>query len=602
MRLFPSTLFVLLVSYRAVGQSTSVPVIGEYVTVWRYVRNDFYDKTFPSTEFKTILASSPPRTVVVRPGETVSTILKDNYNISETWTPAVYHDALNEVARLSSLADVNNVQVGTRLVLPELPRTGKSEPGSSALNKSPALAVGLPSGQYTWSEEHATFDGTLDPRSSVGKAPQMELQFFRLPAKNAKSYLAALDESGGPVIAAGQSGKVVVQLAEAMPTPQAPARILSDSVSLRLRQQLSDADPHSPRPILVILDDSIPDNIQFAAAKAFVLDLSATIRDRYGLGPSPYAQVLDNLPAQMVSVDDSFLYPNRRLHSALIHTALDEFTALDPLHRVSIVYLPLGVSEVEFGPLLKELIYLAQLLRIANPSLESHVTAQQFQRDQAEKVTEAIVNDNASVFVSAPLQQVTADQLFVATDSAILESLSLLLRYYSDATRRPHFLSFSWTVPDLQVRPYFEPGAYGWKFVAAGNGLNGGFANVLHSRLQFAYRSFDPKDFVVVANSTGTPSHCPSNTFDDTPQVQVLGLAFPGSLDDSFCGTSFSTPRLAWLFAAREVINGKTIPPGDESATRVWISDKIAFVMNQQKSSGDFFQRYQVDVVKFMGW
>ena len=146
------------------------------------------------------------------------------------------------------------------------------------------------------------------------------------------------------------------------------------------------------------------------------------------------------------------------------------------------------------------------------------------------------------------------------------------------------------------MRPYFETGAYGWKLVAVGNGLT----DIVDTHLQFAYRSVDPKDFVAVANSTGTPKNCPSNTFDDDPSAHIMGLAFSGDINGSLCGTSFSTPRVAWLLAAREVIRGKKVPKGDERALSKWITSKADLVQSLQNSSSDFFGRYAVDVDKLI--
>jgi hypothetical protein len=284
----------------------------------------------------------------------------------------------------------------------------------------------------------------------------------------------------------------------------------------------------------------------------------------------------------------------------MIKRALEEFVALDTSRKISVVYLPLAATQVEASALIREVIYLGQLLKMYRPQAGTY-TASELQRKKAQAIVEQILKDN-SALQSAPLQPFTGSQMVVTTDSLYLESLSILLKFFSDASRRPHILSFSWTVPDLKLDTFFQPGAYGWKVTAAGNGAPGRVANVLRDPVvQFAYRGLDPGDFLVVANSDASESRCASNTFDDPPQVAVIGLAYSGRLDDSLCGTSFSAPRVAWLLAAREVLSGHIPAANAPAQLDLWIAQKRSLILNLQHQAGGFFERYSFSVERLLG-
>ncbi|HWC99922.1 MAG TPA: hypothetical protein VG456_24350 [Candidatus Sulfopaludibacter sp.] len=566
--------------------------------MWRETRNDFHSADFPLDSFHAILDSSPPRAVPIAPNDTVSGLVRRFFNISRPWTPAIYDDLITRITSLNPGVDFHKLTPGTSLKLPQLPLTGKSSPGPSTLNRIPNLLPAIGIDTLKWSEDSGQFTGLLTRAKQVARAAQTELQYFRLPADQAKKYVQAMQAAGN--FAFGQSGRMNVVLAGSGAAAQQADPVLSGTVATKIRSGLATANTNSPRPIVVILDDSIPDSASFKAAKEFILSLSSVFPAFAQLKPSSYAQRLTMASDAITPSAPDLLYPNLRLHAGMIHKALDEFTDLDPAGAVKVIYLPLGATQTETIPIVRQIIYLGQLLKLCPPGSGS--TAMVEQSAYAESLTEQIVSDNSALGFN-PVQPFTGEQLTVSTDSIYLESISILLKYYSDLTRRPHILSFSWTVPDLQLTTFFQPGAYGWKVTASGNGANGQTVNVLKAPfVQFAYRGLDPKDFVIVANSTGSSDTCPSNTFDDPPTVRVLGLAFPGNINSTLCGTSFSAPRVAWLLGAREVLTQEKIAPDDPVGIDAWIDSKEAVILSLQRSSTQFIDRYSFDVGKLLGF
>lgn len=291
------------------------------------------------------------------------------------------------------------------------------------------------------------------------------------------------------------------------------------------------------------------------------------------------------------------LYPNLRTHASIIKHALREFQALDPQRRVEVVYLPLAATQTGVAPLLKELVYLSELLKVVRPELPVKVTAGLSQREHARTMTETYVANNRTVFESSPLPLVGSGNLSIHTDRILLEAMSIVLSYYSDATRRPHAFSFSWTTPNLALPAYFPPAALGWKFAAAGNHLDTqADRDFVRRELQFAARAAAPRDVVAVVNSSGTSAACASNVFSDG-ELKVMSLSFPGHVTTSLCGTSFATPRVAWLFAAREAVQGSIPqPPMDAARKAAWLDRQQDLVFGFRKPAiQDPLARYILD-------
>ena len=261
------------------AQSASPPGESGYVVVWRLVRNDFYKDSFPSDQFSRILESSPPREVTVKQGETVSSILRDNFNISQTWTPAVYGAVVKNIVATNAVADIDKVAARTHLVIPELPTTGKRTTNNRAPNVSPALALGIPAKNYLWSPGERVFSGALGPKSPTVAAPKVELQYFRMPASEAKLRLAQLASEPGAAIAFGQSGRVMTVLADTSAKSTLADKVLRPEQASKIQDALSAAKNDSPRPIVIILDDSIPT----MPTSRWQSALSSTCRKRFEL-------------------------------------------------------------------------------------------------------------------------------------------------------------------------------------------------------------------------------------------------------------------------------------------------------------------------------
>lgn len=584
--LISAALGILLGATSAYPQE--LPVAAEpHVVIWRSIRNDFHDPTISPDFVAQVVEMTPPTRLQVDQDETISGLLKKSFNISSTWTPEIYQQMLSRIAELNSLADVNKVAAGSALLVPQIPMVGKK------YFKPPKAWVGQNvKTSMSW-VENAIVGGKVTKVAPAGAAPQREVQYFSVPLSEAGKYAL-------PAYAVqGASGPIKVDLLQDG-IGAAANGLLSTSVATLIRSKLS-AAVDGPKPVLVILDDSVPDSMEYAASKRFVIALSKTIRDAYSLGESPYLSDVEDQPDSLAAEDPDSLFPNLRTHASLIKQSLSEFTALDSGKRVTVIYMPLGATQIGVAPLLKEIVYLGQILKIVRPSLPPVITASRSQREQAKAVTEAIIDSNPVAFKSGVLMPIDGNELSVTTDSLLLEAMGIVMSYYADVTGQPYLLSFSWTTPKFTFPTYFEAGTYGIKFAAAGNQKKvHSSADFLQLELEYASRAATSKDFVVVMNSTGAAVGCPSNVFNDDG-LSVATVAYPGSVTEKFCGTSFSTPRVAWLTAAKEAVFGKRLAtPVGKQAKLSWLGKHHAAILEfRQSAQTDLLGRYNLDVQKF---
>ena len=132
-------------------QSIGAQTAADKVVLWRLVPTNYQDKAFSVSEFRQILESSPPREVIVQEGQTLSSILRDNFNVVQYHNNAVYEEILAKVGALNGKLNVNQLAAQERLAIPELPTAAnpsavrRPEPGP------PVVALGLESNNYSWS-------------------------------------------------------------------------------------------------------------------------------------------------------------------------------------------------------------------------------------------------------------------------------------------------------------------------------------------------------------------------------------------------------------------------------------------------------------------
>jgi hypothetical protein len=498
----------------------------------------------------------------------------------------MYALMLAKIAELNHVADVNHVPEGSTLLVPNIPEVGHKYFHLPKIWTGQNIRTAL-----TW-VDNAVTDTTISKVAPRGAAPQEEIQYFVVPLREAENYKLPDNKKQGA------SGPITIRL-NAHPIGNSSPQVLTNESASLIKSKLA-AATNSPRPVLVIVDDSVPDEKEFNRSKNFVLTLSKTIRDTYRLGDSPYFSQLSN---EVLVEHQDALFPNLRTHAAVIKQSLVEFTSLDPQERVTVIYIPMAATQTGTASIIRELLYLAQLLKIVQPPLPASTTSDEPQRTQAKQVTEDISNRNKSAFFGGSLASLGAGELTVTSDPLLLEAIGIVMGYYSNAVKRPYWLSFSWTASPFTYATYFDPISYGMKFTAAGNREPPPASDdFLRRKLEYASRAANSDDFVVVMNSNSATAGCASNIFDDHGPA-IATVAFPGSVTGNYCGTSFSTPRAAWLAAAREAALGRLLSKSsDETAIRTWLVNQHKAILGLRKFvARDIFDRYLLDVPSYFG-
>lgn len=555
----------------------------DYVILWRRVPNNFYSPALDSEEIRQLVDRSPVKTLRLNSGDTISDQLQKQFLVNERWTPAIYKRMVSKIIDLNGLESSDAVKAGQELLVPVIPQTGR------ASRTRPEQSIGV-----ILSETELDYTSIQVETSASASNAGTEIQYIKVRASELGRYV--LDIS----VPQGAFAPVRITLGvDTDPALTTDNMFLEQSIAEQVRTGLSQSMGVSP--VLLVVDDSIPDHAEYARTKDFMLEMSKIIRDKHGFGDSPFSNELKALKDRMPGAQEHLLYPNLATHASVIKKSLQPLSALDPRRRVRVIYLPLAATQMGVTPIYKELLYLAELLKITQPSLSLSVSPTALQRNMARTVTMEIVERNTDVFMYGPVPFSSSGNNTLTSDRALLEGLSIVLDAYSNITAQPHALSYSWTMPKLQFPTYIEPNALGWKFAAAGNhASDGSNSDFLLRGLQFASRAAGPKDVIAVLNSDGASGSCASNLFDDSMGIQVLGLSFSGSVDADFCGTSFSTPRVAWLFAAREAIYGqRLVAPVTTPMKVAWYERQQRIVLGQRiDDQAPVLKRYNLDVRK----
>ncbi len=588
--LFAAALVMLLAGhpYGALAQAgnaslkeTAPAAEEKYVVLWRRVPSDFNSSRFDASRARQLIDSSPSRKIRLSPGDTISGQLRQNFKISSSWTPAMYDSMIAKIVELNALQSADSVIAGQALIVPVVPMT---------------VASGTKQGiRVDWSLSELESSAYSSMSVASSDIAQTEIQYFKVAASDLSSYAS---EAGFEL---GASGEITVELgrvlAQDMATSTSPLqRELAELVRAELQDSASGI-----KAVVVVMDDSIPDHTEYVRTKEFIIELSEQVRTQYGLGESPYLGEVRRLPSTLSDTPSHTLYPDLRMHSSQIKHALTPLTSLDGGQRVRVIYLPLAATQRGVSPFFKEILFLSEMIKMLRPSPGKKSAGVASARQYAEMVVEQIVESNRKVFDYGPVAFGTAASASVASDRGLLEAITLALDAYSTLTANPHALSLSWTMPKLQLPAYLVESPYGWRFAAAGNGRStGAGSDFIAGELQFAARAATTKDVIAVLNSDGPPGPCASNIFDDSSGIQVLSLAFAGRIDEQRCGTSFSTPRVAWLIAARETVRGRRLSAPVTPQAKVLWNQQQQVIVGSMRSSREtsILQKYSLDVNK----
>ena len=404
-----------------------------------------------------------------------------------------------------------------------------------------------------------------------GMAPAEELP---PPSAPELSPTLQVDAVSGLDIPAGDPFNSTFELEyEQTPSTLQPSEPFSKEELALVANKLSSA-PDGNRSLVVVLDDAWPDQAAFVRSRDFITQKVAWLssRDQLNLG----------LPCgdMQASSHPSTTFPSEYFHARDISESLSPLVAVDS-KRVNVIYIPITRSPSGADKLLELIVQFdmtSKLLAASRPSVPLVDPC-------------SMLNKSQRLAARTKVKQLPAEFTgrSAKTDAGILQSVLTFLQVYSERTETPVFITTSWTAPSLTYSIDFS--SVGKVIVVAATGNKSGL-DVNHFKIDFSRRAQDQSNILAVMNMRrdGTLDPTSSLVGMQRPQHQ-FAVGFDGYLRPGVSGTSFSTPRVAWLLAAREV----TKPAAEQQST--WAVDLKDFLrsIRPKNAAGAAQFRLQID-------
>ena len=528
-----------------------------------------------------VLGKSLERPIVVKPRDTLSGIISREYQVGESNAPEAYPLFARRISERNQLVDPNKLVGGMTLYIPDLPPLALQRPSTTnPYNKIAKLST------YSYLVKQAIVAAKkkivrIYDKLRLGAREVVQLR--RVSRKDAQALLSKQEENQTASYqqqgeAAAVNSPIEIQLAQA-PTADLYEPLSAEDAVL-VRQKL--AGQPKKHPTLIVLDDAWPDDAAFIESSKFLVKAIKEIRQKYKMGEPMFSRGL--LKANTARFVQNL--PRSPSHASMIKRSIEQLRALEPgQERVKVVYIPLSRAQVGADEILRELIEIRAIVRDMGSDQKVEVppdirkNARNLAKDIVQKISDSLSDSHK----------------ILKTDQAVVEAVIVFVMLHAEMTKEPDFLNMSWTTPKLQFQIFIPASYYGLTVVAAGNEGDKAGTTVYDLEREFAFRSWLPGDVVAVMNINpdGSPA-CDSCLL--RLDRNMLGFAFPGSLSESECGTSFSSPRVAWLIAAREAMIKTTIR--DDKQIGEWRDDLITELHGLRDNEQASFNSLRLNVGK----
>jgi hypothetical protein len=540
------------------------------------------------------LRTAPRQTIVVQPNDSLSSIISRRFGVGPSNAPRAYASIEQTIRNDNQLKATEPLRANARIRVPDLPRIGFTSPNPTnpydtlpkisircplpatadplcaALKSSPLIAAETPSPPGSTTSEFL-FD-------ELRKGSQTVVQIRAVPASEALRL-----EREAPNDYQIESAPLKIVLAASEPTGNVRALPISDSQLIRHAL----LGPPKRHPVLIILDDSWPDDQSFKDSRDFFVTAISAIRMREKMGPAKFSSAFKTANAtswQAALPIDEHGHPITP-HSEEISQSLEMLRGYEPPdRRVTVIYLPVSRVQKYANELLANLVAMNLIAKTMGPMVDDPIVPVTSDVQQtALKEAQTFVSNTGSTIGRS-----------IQTDQAIVEAVLTFARLYASFPDRPVFLNMSWVVPNLQFAVVIPDDTYGLNVVAAGNDCPDASCGVTiyTAKPQFAFRSWTPPgDMLAVMNIdvNGDPT-CDSSLLEVSDDV--FGVAFDGSLSATTCGTSFAAPRVAWLIAAREAMRTP------EPDTQHWIAALHREIIGMRDPKARAFNRMRLNVTQ----
>lgn len=526
---------------------------------------------FDAVDYGALLRSNLTKPYIVKPGDSLPSIVNNRFAIGQTKTPELYAHMADRIGELNDLPNPRALPAGLKLELPDIPPLLKASVAS-------VPEVGVPRAQAGPSFEMVQAGNETKFWERVYKQPGFNLSATGLKTEPLVSQLrwtspevatAELNSAGGAKKVIVWDQPLIVSMADG--GIQLGASILPDDA--KFIGTLLKRKPPPNEVVLYVLDDSWPDAEAFSGSKEFLIAAMDAVRKRYRLGAG-----LPNGQLNGITATDFRL--GKQAHSAAIKASLGDFHALTK--KVRVIYLPLFVEQAGSRDLWMELAFLVACANRMSTQLGKQVPNEAVRAEALEFATEIIGRvPKKAVDAVGPAQQ------------GPISLLQKFAQLYAQTTGVPFFINMSWTIKARQVDFGPDPDALGVSLAATGNDA----LDVMDDAVYLAYRAKAfPGDVLAVMNTDGEGIPiCRSGKLPLTGKLPFYGLAYDGRVEKTGdCGTSFSTPRVAWLLALRQTYDA----PLKENEWRDWYGAYRLKILALQGSAQVTSKRYWLPVAK----
>lgn len=536
------------------------------VLVERMVDTRYGETTHANADFDSALQSPLVIARTIEKDESLQSITSKVYGIGPKADAKRYAALEARIKDLNKLVDANKLVAGAELLLPDIPpKQYKLGSGNNPYYGQPRISAG-PRRTDVLSGKGFNFD--LGATKFLGAISDLKRK--AAPLVRQLRWVSASIVKNDPSIRV-LSQPITIDFSASQGN-QFAQEIAQDVQNVR---GYASANAGVHESVVFVLDDSWPDNAEFQTSLEFFKRADTIIRQTYHLGDAKWPSTL---AATSVSTSFPFDTDSRRSHARLIKTSLEPFTTLNS--KVRVVYLPLFVEQKWAPEVLREIILVTMIARGKDADLANNLSVDTMTDivQQAEKTTDDIMKQ---------LPEVTTGQL-VATDQAIIAALLKFCQLYAQATGAPFFLNTSWTVKRYEIEFGPDPDLFGVVMAAAGNSTD---ADVYKNPVLLASRAREyPGDVIVVGNAHPNGDRDGCSAFWTPPDgVPFYGLMYNGFLSAQDCGSSFSTPRIAWILAFRESMRPLV---SDDTTKQGWFAEYRKFILGLQNAKATRELRY----------
>ena len=287
---------------------------------------------------------------------------------------------------------------------------------------------------------------------------------------------------------------------------------------------------------LYILDAGWPDEKAWWSSRQHLAEMCATLRDRYLMPP----------PAVGLEAQGKFPpLSNGSTHPLHIQHALQVFEGLNT--HVRVVYVPM-VRDQGAEDVLTELL----ALRYFRGDLASGGNTPPGAIAQAQRARMA---DEARAEARKLLLQIPGPPkggALTKVDGGLVSALLQVATAHVRESKGTFFVNESWWSTDTRISLDVAP-VRGFVVAAAGN-EKGKVVDAEPVTLFAGTASSDGQTLAVMTlDQNGAETCCTSVVDYKNPQLAAAG--YYGVVDDKTCGSSFASPRVAWILAARETLH-----------------------------------------------